>query len=169
MTEFDVEIVVLPDDLWSDRILSTDVLTAYHARKLSKTHRQWAETAILRLMGFVLNCHDKIVDLPTISRLFSMSEVEALARLPYSTTVNEVHTPGASFFRKKFTHKFNVFDAHARLQEPNSTTERAHFMFSCWGALTAGPTDMSLVEVPIFTHTILLDTDTYAQLASNSQ
>ena len=169
MTEFDVEFVVLPDDLWSDRILSTDVLAAYRARRLSKAHKKWAEVAIRRLTGFVLNCRDKIVDLPTISRLFSMSDVEALARFPYSTTTQRLHTPGSNFFRKKFTHKFNVFDAHARLQEPNSTTERAHFMFSCWGALTAGPTDMSLVEVPIFTHTILLDTDTYAQLASNSQ
>ena len=108
---------------------------------------------------------DKIVDLPTISRLFSMPEVEALAKLPCLTTVNEVHPPGASFFRRKFTHHFNIFDAHARLQEPNSTDG----MFSCWGALTAAAEGMRLAEVPIFTHTIFLNADTYALYTANPQ
>jgi len=165
MTEFDVEFVVLPDDLWSDRILSTDVLAAYRARRLSKAHKKWAEASIRRLTGFVLNCHDKIVDLPTISRLFSISEVEALTKLPCLTTVNEVHTPGSSFFRKKFTHQFDVFDAHARLQEPNSTDG----VFSCWGALMAAVESMVLAEYPIYSPAILLDPDTYALYAANAQ
>jgi hypothetical protein len=98
---------LLPDDIWYENIFPIDVLTAYRARALSKTHRRELETLIRKLFGIVVNCQIRLTNQGHIQDIFCITAAEA-RKLPY--TPNQVG-------RYCIEHVFNVFKTHARLQE----------------------------------------------------
>ena len=104
---------LLPDDVWHEKIFSFDVLTAYRARALSKTHRRELEILIRNLFGIVVNCPVRLTNQGHLQDIFCITAAEARA-LPY--------TP-QKIGRYCTAHVFNVFNTHARLQDRLGSTE----------------------------------------------
>lgn len=98
----------LPDEVWTTNIFSSDLLTAYRGRALSKTLRLDLEENVIRpRFGFVLNCGSPVVNQGRVQELFCLSVDEA-RRLPHTQ-----HRLG----RYAIEHRFRVFKVHRLLQE----------------------------------------------------